>query len=432
MKKLLFLLILVFVAVLFNACPPPVTPVSCVGGDYTLNIYDAVLNDLKEMDVCTIKESTNANFVMVKNDMGNLNQEQLDDFSNEFNNNIYPKVTSAFGTVNRDVDSNGKVIIVMFDVNDGDNSIRGFMNPDDMDETFDPGWTSNNGEYFYVDVANFSDTTIKSTMAHEFQHVINQSWIYTLSGAGVASDTWLDESLAMAAEHLVYGGDVVMDRVQAFNTIPEVKNGRGLLDWQNSDVVVANYALSYLFMQWVRYEKDGGNGDNIYKNIINNVTGTGTIGAVTNATGTGFEDLLKGWAADNFTDTTYGGRLALAVEAKLPSSMPSTIKPGAILYDPINDCGLPSPDCDPGTEPNIRQIGVDNSGTLYSDPDDASATKSFVCNVNSDDEGAAENIGNWYAFGAEPPVLKMVEQFTAEQLKLIYSYNPIVRRKDND
>lgn len=418
MKKIsLITMIIMVLGLIFIIQCDVSTPVSCVSDEYTLTLADWTTGSTYEDTVCTVKESTYADFVMAVSDMSNLTQEQVDDYAGEFTSNIYPKVSSTFGgssfnltdDILYDTDSNDKVIIVLYDIVDGGGSIRGYVNNNDIIETTGDG---NSGEYIYVDVANFNDTVIKSSLAHEFQHVVNQLIVDNIDGInGTLSEVWLDEALAMASEHLVYGSSVVNDRVEDFNSNPGVKDGKhGLVYWNDTEKVAANYALSYLFMQWVRYQAGS---DSVYTDIVSNTTNVGNIAAVRDALGAADnEELLTGWAADNLTDTTYGGRLSTAIAPSFPYDMPTTIRPGVILYDDDgNDCS--SGGC--SDNGNVYVRGVNSDGTVESNP--VNGDMSIVFNVNGDREGGDEPISGWVASGAEPPV-------GISEYKDTSSYNP--------
>jgi hypothetical protein len=59
------------------------------------------------------------------------------------------------------------------------------------------GTYSNGAELFYID-AYFADkypNEIKSTLIHEFQHMINHNQKYVMRG--ISSDTWFDEMLSL-------------------------------------------------------------------------------------------------------------------------------------------------------------------------------------------------------------------------------------------
>jgi hypothetical protein len=423
MKNLIILIVTAITAILIFSCIPFGEPVTCIEGtNTTINLYNWSTDTIDEdIPVCTVKESTYANFMMLEDSLSLLNVNQVNTFATEFDSTIYPTMTSRFGPLESDVDGNGKVNIVMYDIEYyvDDVEIRGYVNSDDMDDSYDPELEGNDGEYFYIDVTSafLNEDKIKSSMAHEFQHVINQS-VQLANGNLNPMEVWLDEGLAMAAEHLIYGAGMVEERVNNFNDSEDIRHGESaLLIWDPANAI-PNYALSYLFVQWIsqNYSED------LYDDIIDQTTGT--VQNVITATGaTNFEQLLTNWAIDNMIDPTYGGRLSVAVDVKAPLESISTLLPGAVVYDPVNDCT----DCSTtGAGSNITMIGIDSSGTIY---DVNEGDMSMVFNHNPDEDGDPEDIGNWYGFGAEPPVTSDIDNYTEEEIKLMNSFNPRVPKR---
>jgi len=86
---------------------------------------------------------------------------------------------------------------------------------------------------------------------------------------GRSMETWLNEALSLSAEHLYEG--VQTSRINYYNKSAAVRNGRSLLNWSNTEVL-ANYALSYLFSQYLseQVEESLGTGHNkkIFKEVI--------------------------------------------------------------------------------------------------------------------------------------------------------------------
>jgi hypothetical protein len=396
----------------------------CIDGtNTTINIYNWSTNSLDEdVAVCTVKQSTHANLMMPEDELTLLFMSDINELATEFDTEVYPKVTSKFGPLSSDIDSNNRVNIVMYDIKyyvEGV-EIRGFVNSDDMDDTFDGTiGNSNDGEYFYMDVTNFNTNKdiIKSTLAHEFQHVVNQSIQISIGNAG-PMEVWVDEGLSMAAEHYVYGSSILEDRINNFNTSENIRNANStLLVWEPAKAI-SNYALSYVFVQWLAKTYT----DSIYANIINQV-GNGNASSVVSAAGSSnFEVLLKGWGIDNLINPTYGGRLTKALTVQTPTQQITQLKPGGVAYDPDNDCDGGCSTAGGGS--NIRMLSIDDSGTIY-DVNDPLGTKSMVLNVNPSENGSAENIGTWEAFGAEPPLLR-ITQFDENMRRRMRSINPRV------
>ena len=193
----------------------------------------------------------------------------------EFDNNIYPLMTTNFGEES-DLDNNNKINILIYDIKDnfGDTNVftQGYFNPMDLYDVEG----SNNGEVLYIDTYPTMDITdsygnqgienLYTVIVHEFQHMIsfNENAIKGYSGS---LDTWIDEGLSMAAEQL-YTNKPRMDRINYYNQSSSITNGHSLLYWGDNNDTLSNYSLSYLFMEYLNAQADIG--DSIYKEIIQN------------------------------------------------------------------------------------------------------------------------------------------------------------------
>jgi len=90
---------------------------------------------------------------------------------------------------------------------------------------------------------------IYPTMFHEYQHFINCS--KKLNTRFFVEDEFTDEAMSMAAEHLLYGYEVVSQRVKSFNKDVESKRVPMLMEWKGRDETV-NYGYAYLWGQYIR------------------------------------------------------------------------------------------------------------------------------------------------------------------------------------
>jgi hypothetical protein len=102
-----------------------------------------------------------------------------------------------------------------------------------------------------------------STLVHEFQHMVNFNRNYFVENSS-SMPTWLNEGLSMAAEHIYKG--TLTSRISYYNYATSIKNGQSLLYWNDNGDVLANYSLSYLFLQYVRTQ--GGGDPAIFKDIL--------------------------------------------------------------------------------------------------------------------------------------------------------------------
>ena len=207
-----------------------------------------------------------------------ITAEQAKQLADEFDQHIYNLVTENFGAIS-DIDHNGRVAILCLDiidnfgVNGTSNYISGYFSPADVytnDLLAAP--ISNEMEIFYIDTypsmgkdkANLDITKAYATLAHEFQHMVNAAQERLVEKKKCGMATWLDEGLAMASEQMYLNKDLT-GRIKYYNTSTAIKNGRSVLDWNNNEVL-ANYSLSYLFVQYLKIQAN--QGDSIFKEII--------------------------------------------------------------------------------------------------------------------------------------------------------------------
>lgn len=97
----------------------------------------------------------------------------------KFDNEIYTAMENAFGSPT-DIDSNGKVVILYYNMGASETYTLGYFSPNDL--TLGNG--CNEMEVFYMNIkygieqgstatANPLDADLIRTLAHEFQHLIN-------------------------------------------------------------------------------------------------------------------------------------------------------------------------------------------------------------------------------------------------------------------
>lgn len=114
---------------------------------------------------------------------------------------------------------------------------------------------SNQGKYFYVDseYAVKELNTIVSTLAHEFQHMIN--FCVKNVSKGIKPDTSYNEMLSMLCEDMMadYLGlssseSVISARIPGFNTSYFLS---GIREYRNDDLATLSYSTSYGFGSWL-------------------------------------------------------------------------------------------------------------------------------------------------------------------------------------
>ncbi len=197
----------------------------------------------------------------------NISAYALNKLAQEFDYH-YTSMTNIYGT-HSDIDANGKIIILLMDINKtkgGSSQVLGYFNPSDMHG-------NNKGEILYMDLINANDNTDKAigTIIHEFQHLINYS--YVISGERNEMSSWLNEALSESTS-ILFNKATTESRINEFNKInyycfytwnapkQRVTNGNDNKVTTNG---LFNYPSASVFMNWL-YQKNGSNGS-IFKTI---------------------------------------------------------------------------------------------------------------------------------------------------------------------
>ena len=150
----------------------------------------------------------------------------------------YDEITNIYGG-HTDIDANSKIIILLMDINFNNkgSKVLGYFNPLDMH-----GY--NEGEILYMDLSSANSDIDKSigTMIHEFQHLINYS--YVVSGTRREMDSWLNESLSESTS-ILFNKSTAETRIKEFNNI----NYYCFYTWKSS--FDFNYPSASVFMNWL-------------------------------------------------------------------------------------------------------------------------------------------------------------------------------------
>ena len=193
----------------------------------------------------------------------NISAYALNKLAQEFDYH-YTSMTNIYGT-HSDIDANGKIIILLMDINktkdSGVSQTLGYFSPSDMHG-------NNKGEILYMDISNANNKTDNAigTIIHEFQHLINYS--YVISGERNEMSSWLNEALSESTS-ILFNKATVESRIEGFNNI----NYYCFYTWNiptnisnnNKNNTHVNYPSASVFMNWL-YQKNGSNGS-IFKTI---------------------------------------------------------------------------------------------------------------------------------------------------------------------
>lgn len=244
---------------------------------------------------------------------------------------MYPMITNVFGKESDKIyyyydddwrnmenySSTGtKINIVVYDIgNDyslSENQQCGivgyFYAKDYIYNYLEKGVTSNNGKYFYIDSgyanSNF-DTTI-STLAHEFQHMVNYNQ-KTVSH-NLTSGQWFNEMLSMLCEDMMQEHLGIKDedspkaRTKVFNAYYYCS---GISEY-NSKNQICSYATAFSFGSFIA--RNFGGAELVQKisqnSLVDNDSITNAVNSL-NGTKYTYDDLFEKYLLALFGNSTY-------------------------------------------------------------------------------------------------------------------------------
>ncbi len=171
-------------------------------------------------------------------------RQSLELLMEEFDNKIYPTLTSIYGFENRPgIDKNYRIAVLFHQMRKG---VAGYFRAMDGYQRLQVP-LSNEKEMVYLSTAHIQEDIIKSYLAHEFVHLItfNQKDIRL----GKSEEVWLNELRAEHASTLLgyddkHEGSNLQERIEIF-----IENSSdSLTEWRNRlrDYGVANIFAQYL------------------------------------------------------------------------------------------------------------------------------------------------------------------------------------------
>ena len=265
-----------------------------------------------------------------------LSQEDVELFTDLFDDPIYPVDIGAFG-VPSDLDGNGRVIILFTpSVNrlsppgSGD-FIGGFFFGLDLMPGSEHG---NEGEIFYVLVpdrtgafgnvwdAEMVRSTVPSVLAHEFQHMIHHNERMVEREASSREAAWLSEGLAHMAEDLVGEELRRRGRVAEADQYQDGNRKRASLFLKESSEVslifaagsgsLAERGAAWLFVEYLRRQT----GTDGVLGLLTRNTATGTVN-VEGVMGRAWVDLFSDWSAALELERQVSVRGALPLRSEI-------------------------------------------------------------------------------------------------------------------
>ncbi len=345
---------------------------------------------------------------------------------------MYDVITQNFGDPVLAPDNNGKVTILLLDIIDG---FDGVTNPSYVGGYFysvdyvtqesleNAGYTndhSNERAMLYIDIdpQDVTKDDVYSTVAHEFQHMINFSE-NTLDGGSVTPDldlilsdagtpTWIDEGFAMGAEQ-IWAVDVknftnpseewpVYSRISYFNNSERYLEGNPLIKWIRSESeydVLSNYSNSFLFFQYLRVHSSLDS--DIFKTMMD--SSTDDIGMIdeilsTITTAGDFQEAFENWLIANRLNLTNGeyGYMNAEGLSDVKSYVGADSKswgfyPGSFMYR--KDCGSA-----PGLSGSMKALKFTSTGSVTICNGCSVGSNEYLVIYNTDEnpDGSAINV----------------------------------------
>ena len=356
----------------------------------------------------------------------------------EFDDKIFNQITTNFGE-HGDVDEDGKVTLLLLDIVDEyDPDVGGGFVAGSFDSTHMLRKTSNSKsnecDMIFIDVnpVEVESEEFYTTIAHEFQHLINYSRTYMVDGR--EQDIWINEGLSSGAEY-IYSGAVSQERVNWFNTTVSYQNGGpaivygnnffvwyGYWEYNYPNTVLDNYATVNLFFQWLRIHAS--NNTAIYKEILDSEDRD--YRAVTAAAGSKIDSvygnwplLLETWYLANFrcqSSDHYGYEGLIntnPVYFNNSDDQEWSLSPGEAIISALSATAGSTATWSPpsGSGPNIQYAGFDYTGTAVYRTSSFTNEFAIVYNANTDNTASDEKgfVANVVAAPGDNPVARSIQ-----------------------
>ena len=359
----------------------------------------------------------------------NVTQNTAKAVAAEFDEKIFNQITTAFGP-HRDVDGNGKLTLLLLDIVDGYVAPNGAYVQGYFDSTHMLDYSnSNKCDMIFLDVDPVVPGSSESytTLAHEFQHLINYS--RTFMEDGTSQDLWINEGLSSGAEY-VYSREINQVRVNHFNNDPygSIVYGNNFFVWNGyweshyPSTVLDNYATVSLFFQWLRIHAS--NGTAIYKEILDSTNRDyqAVTAAAGNRIGSVYSTwgcLLETWYLANFrcqASGVYGyeGFITTSpVYFNNTDDQEWSLSPGEGIISALSATNGTVATWTPptGSGTNVKYAGFDYTGTDVDRIPSFTNQYAIVYNANtrntaSDETGFVANIA---AAPADNPVARSIQ-----------------------
>lgn len=249
-SKNIFFAVSIFFILVFCA---PVNAANTIGDYATFKVdKNFEKNEKSEVPAVLVKTTANLYFYIDKSwwDLQIFQKQNeiltnLDNLSNEFGNNIYPTLTSVFGSEWKPgVDGDNKITVLFHSMKE---NVGGYFRSDDEYIKLQVP-SSNEREMLYLPISDIDNSSkSKVFLAHEFVHLITFNQKDRIQG--VQEEIWLNEARADYSSTILgydssYDGSNLQKRAKDFLSSP----GDSLTEWQETKY---DYASVSLFMHYL-------------------------------------------------------------------------------------------------------------------------------------------------------------------------------------
>ena len=260
-----------------------------------------------------------------------------------FENNIVP-VEHVWFTTPTDVDHNGKVILLLLDIQDGYREgsstgyIAGYFDPlnhysDASVNALNSQYHSNQAEMLYLDTypADITRTAFFATLAHEYQHLL-QFGKYYRGEQNDVEPTWIDEGLSEVSSDLTGFGPQV-SRANTFRSA--LLNSTSLIR-EPAQFGLEHYASTYIYF---RYLADAYGLGLISAIFNNNAVGLSALNTAIAANDSGLLTLCRNNSGLEYPyfGCTYRYMWGTLLSASGPGGLPSST---SVIYNSVNEGSL--------------------------------------------------------------------------------------------
>jgi hypothetical protein len=270
------------------------------GAERTFKLRDDDKNTVKDRPSVLKKVTKTAYFWVSNAEADEIDDALLDDAASYWESTAFPVITNKFGAPPlppNDVDNDKRINIFIDALSPKSDGLYGYFSATDVAPDKDEEATSNHADMLYLNSWLFKKAEAeghyaKSTLIHEFQHLVNYNAKVTQRLAKglkpVDEQRWLDEGLSTYAEQLggfglPYKDPFFVDYLTTFFDDP----AKFSIVTEKDDL---NYGAEYLFTVYL-VEQYGL--DTIKKLVNSDKSGIANVEAVTKVN---FKNTFTNWA----------------------------------------------------------------------------------------------------------------------------------------